>query len=130
MFLDEIIDLIDSRPGFSLDLTKPGTKFEIKTLNSTYNIEVLDRRRVMIQGGTRPNGKIRFPEPIFAVIAGSTFGGTMIKLGWVGQDMRLELYYGLGGHLTTSSMKKATMKSETGDIVIWGDMGSWIKEGF
>ena len=59
----------------------------IRTLNSLYRIVVLEppRPRILIQGGRF------FPEPTEARLAGANFGGSLLKLSWFGQGLRMEI---------------------------------------
>lgn len=58
-----------------------------RTLNSEYRLLVLDpvSRRVRVQGGGL------FAEPTDAVLTGASYGGSMIRLGWVCTGMQIEL---------------------------------------
>lgn len=57
-----------------------------RTLNTEYRMLVLDplRRHVRVQGGGL------FIEPTDAVLAGSSYGGSMIRLGWICTGMQIE----------------------------------------
>ncbi|HMV50690.1 MAG TPA: hypothetical protein PLD20_21235 [Blastocatellia bacterium] len=57
-----------------------------RTQNSQYRLLVLDppARRVRVQGGEL------FTEPTEAVLNGSSYGGSMIRLGWICTGMRIE----------------------------------------
>lgn len=57
------------------------------TLNSEYRLLVLDppNRRVRVQGGGL------FTEPTEAVLTGASYGGSMIRLGWICRGMQIEL---------------------------------------
>jgi len=75
-----------SKPGIDVNNLKPGTKLTIKTIYSTYEMETTDQPGVvLISGGTHINGTQR------AQFHGSTWGGSAIKCGWIGQDMHMEM---------------------------------------
>ena len=84
-----------------------GTKVEIQTLNTLYILEPSGKegRNAIVQGGKF------FPEPTEAGFGGSTWGGSMLKLGWIGHQMCLELVYtrptGEPGCVTTSLVQSA-----------------------
>jgi hypothetical protein len=61
----------------------------LRTLNSEYRIVLLDpvKGRVNVQGGSF------FTEPTEAVIEGSSCGGALLKAGWIGIGLQLELVY-------------------------------------
>jgi len=71
-----------------------GTKIVVETKNSTYCMEVLEDG-VMLQGGKY------FPEPRHAYFNGSTWGGSILKSGWIGYDMHMEFSCGRKRMLTT-----------------------------
>ena len=60
----------------------------VRTRNSDYEIFLLDPKsgRALAQGGEY------FPEPMEATVSGSTFGGCMLKVGWLGVGLRMEIY--------------------------------------
>jgi hypothetical protein len=68
-----------------------------RTRNSDYEIFLLDPKsgRALVQGGEY------FTEPVEATVSGSTFGGCMLKLGWLGVGLRMEIY--LNGKRTVTS---------------------------
>lgn len=57
-----------------------------RTLNSEYRLLVLDplAHRVRVQGGGL------FTEPTEAVLRGASYGGSMIRLGWICTGMQIE----------------------------------------
>jgi hypothetical protein len=68
-----------------------------RTRNSDYEIFLLDPKsgRALVRGGEY------FTEPVEATVSGSTFGGCMLKLGWLGVGLRMEIY--LNGKRTVTS---------------------------
>jgi len=74
--------------GINVHTLKPGTTVLAVTRNSLYKIIKGDRDEydVIIQGGKR------FYEPIGVNFSGSTFGGSMMKIGWIGYGMHMEFY--------------------------------------
>lgn len=80
---------IEDQDGVNITKLKPGTKLEVQTQSgSVYKITVLNpgKRRVEIQGGRH------FEQPEEVFLMGSTWGGSMIKLGWIGHNMCMEAY--------------------------------------
>ena len=63
------------------------TTLVVRTLNSSYRVVVLEppRTGILIQGGKF------FPEPTKARLAGASFGGSMLKLSWLGCGLRMEV---------------------------------------
>ena len=90
--------------GVVVDALEPGSRLIVETKNSRYSFEVLDegRRRASVIGG-------RFTEPSVVRIEGATAGGSVIKAGWVGVGLRLELAIGLK-RLTTSVVRSVSVK--------------------
>ena len=87
--------------GVNIVLLQPGIKIEVQTRNTLYHIEILDPNegKIKIQGGKY------FPEPTEAYLHGSTWGGSMLKLQWIGHEMHMEI----GAHkvVTTSAVQAA-----------------------
>jgi hypothetical protein len=59
-----------------------------RTRNSDYEIFLLDPKSglALVRGGEC------FAEPVEATVSGSTFGGSMLKLGWLGVGFRMEIF--------------------------------------
>jgi hypothetical protein len=74
--------------GINVHKLKPGTTVYAATKNSVYKIVKCDtdQYRVWIQGGKY------FPQPAEANFSGSTFGGSIMKIGWIGYGMYMEIY--------------------------------------
>ena len=78
-----------------------GDVLEIATLYSVYNFKMLDPPKgLAVASGS---GK-HFPSPTRVHLHGSNFGGSMIKLGWVGIGTWLELKPIVANHITCLSM--------------------------
>jgi hypothetical protein len=85
--------------GIELDKLAPGTRIEAQTRNTLYKIVAKGDGTFDIQGGTY------FPQCINARIAGSTWGGSMLKIKWLGIDMHMELYHPQDGKITTTAVR-------------------------
>ena len=82
-----------------------GSVVEVQTKHTLYIIE----RRL---DGDYIQGNLKYcPEPIKCRIAGSTWGGSMLKVGWIGIDMLLEFSVG-DFSITTSIIKDVRLKGE------------------
>lgn len=90
-FLQKLMEEQEQKGGLNVTLLEKGTKLTIETKNSIYQVVVVEGREVTISGGMTKEGQIRFPLPAKAIILGSTWGGSMLKIDWIGQDMRMEL---------------------------------------
>jgi hypothetical protein len=75
-----------------------------RTHNHDYEIFLLDPEsgRAMVRGGKY------FVEPTEVTVSGSTFGGCMLKVGWLGVGLRMEIYTG-GQCLVTSPIESLSV---------------------
>ena len=98
--LDGFTSEAATAPGVALTELDALSTLVVKTLNSLYRVVVLDppRTRILIQGGEF------FPEPTEARLAGSTFGGSMLKLSWLACGLRMEVCSG-GQRIVTSPVQ-------------------------
>jgi hypothetical protein len=71
--------------GVFLNELPPSTVLEIQTRHHCYQLVLLDDNNVLISGHP-----LYCPEPIQVAIAGSTWGGSMLKRRFVGRGMHLE----------------------------------------
>ena len=62
-----------------------GTAIEIETRNHTYTLVACGYRDALLHGHPQ-----LCPEPVRVVIHGSTWGGAMLKEGFIGRSMHLE----------------------------------------
>lgn len=85
--LHDLIEESKDDPGIDFGRLKPGTKVRVDTLYSTYEFTVLSGPKVMVKGGRY------FREEREGHLSGSTWGGTCIKVNWVGYDMNMEIVY-------------------------------------
>jgi hypothetical protein len=91
----------------------PGTKFLVETSNSRYHFEMLeDGWTALVQGGRH------FPHVTVAAIEGSTFGGRLLKSGWIALGLFLEMSAG-GKEVVTSRVRSITIDSSAGST--WTD---------
>lgn len=75
------------RKGLHVSHLEPLTRLELKTRNSLYQITVLEphRWKVIVRGGRF------FPTETSAYLCGSGYGGTLLKVAWVGIGLCCEL---------------------------------------
>ena len=88
--LDGFIEAVSQAHGIDLTEVDALSTLVVRTDNSVYHITVLrpSAREVLVQGGKF------FPERTRACLSGSSFGGSCLKLGWVGLGMHLEFHAG------------------------------------
>ena len=79
--------------GINVREAEPLVPILVATQNSLYRIIPLrwGNTDVLVQGGQF------FPEPTEARLAGSTFGGSFLKMHWISVGMHMEIDTGTGG---------------------------------
>lgn len=88
--------------GVFLQDLPPATVLEIQTQHHCYRAVMLAENSVLISGHPE-----YCPEPVPVSVAGSTWGGSMLKCGFVGRGMHLEFSHpGYGTPITTSRIKE------------------------
>jgi hypothetical protein len=104
-----------------LDLRKipPNTILSVETNNSVYMIKKIKDREIEITGGMQKDGEDRFPAPTQAFLVGSTFGGSMIKLDWLGHDMNMEV------HILKEDGASIFLTSCIRNVTVESPDGSW-----
>ena len=90
--------------GVLIEDLAAGSSLTARTKHSCYRFEIVDpaTRLARVTGGSL------FSEPTDVRIAGATVGGCMIKAGWIGVGLRVELTSG-GRRITTSRVKFLTV---------------------
>lgn len=78
---------VEASEGVSLSSLAPIDQLEVRTRNSVYQITVLGAGRVMVRGGSF------FPEWSAAHLAGSTLGGSFLKMNWIGYGFSMEFLH-------------------------------------
>ena len=101
--LDGFVDAASACHGISVLDLEPLTVLRVDTRNSVYRIVISQRTAVFVQGGQF------FPEPSAAHLAGATFGGSLLKIGWIGVGMRMEIC-GDDGPIVTSPVRRITIE--------------------
>jgi hypothetical protein len=76
--------------GVFLHDLPPSTVLEIQTMHHCYRAVLLGGSEALISGHPE-----FCPEPVQVAIAGSTWGGSMLKLQFVGRGMNLEFHHPL-----------------------------------
>lgn len=102
---DLVKDLAEKQlKGEYLDQLLPGEVIEVVTQNHTYLIERYGENYYI-------SGHPDFcPVPTKVRISGSNWGGTALKMGFVGEDMQLEFVLPDGQRVVTSFTEKVTKK--------------------
>lgn len=91
--------------GVDVRRLSPGTELVVETSNSFYHFVMLDAGglRALASGG-------RFDREAEVRIEGSTLGGTLLKVAWIGRGLSLELSV-RGRRLDTSRVRSITIST-------------------
>jgi len=86
--LDGVTEISPLLEGVTLMALEACDTIHVRTRNSDYEIFLLDPKsgRALVRGGEC------FAEPVEATVSGSTFGGCMLRAGWLGVGLRMEIY--------------------------------------
>ena len=108
--LDGIVAAVSQADGIGLIDVDAFTTLVVRTDNSVYRITILTphAREVLVQGGKF------FPERTRACLNGSSFGGSCLKIGWVGLGLHLEFHAGDQWIITSHVRAIAVEPSPTG----------------
>src|SRR5260370_33764935 len=74
--------------GVSLEGLPPDTVLQIRTQHHFYTVLLLGEGSVLISGHPQ-----YCPQPVQVTIAGSTWGGSMLKMRFIGRSMHLEFHH-------------------------------------
>lgn len=96
--LDGFLSASSAVDGVVLRDLEPLTTLLVRTCNSHYRIVISQNTAVFVQGGQF------FPEMTGARLEGSSFGGSFLKMGWIGVGLRMEIWSG-GQRIVTSPVR-------------------------
>jgi hypothetical protein len=91
--LDGFAEAVAVNEGINVREAEPLVPILVTTRNSLYRLIPLrwGGSDVLVQGG------LFFPDPTEARLAGSTFGGSFLKMHWITVGMHMEIDAGHGG---------------------------------
>ena len=87
--------------GVLLEDLPVGARLEVETRHHHYDIVNRGGGEVMIMGHP-----VYCPEPVPVKVHGSTFGGSMLKMHFIGRGMRLEFRHPTHGVVRTSKIRE------------------------
>jgi hypothetical protein len=93
--LDGFVEAADGA-GISVRDLPPLTGLSVQTRNTRYRIIVSRADEIIIQGGTF------FADPTAARLEGASLGSNLIKVGWIGIGLRMEIRAGTQRIVTTA----------------------------
>jgi hypothetical protein len=119
--LDGVTEISSAIEGVTLMALEACDTIHVRTHNSDYEIFLLDPKsgRALVQGGKC------FAEPVEATVSGSSFGGCMLKLGWIGVGLRIEFYVN-GKRTVTSPVQSLRVEH----IEFGADQSDPVESGF
>jgi len=74
--------------GVRVEDLVPGSRLQVKTQNTCYRILILFGAMALITGHP-----LFCPRPVLITIHGSTWGGSMLKVRFIGRGMHLEFHH-------------------------------------
>jgi hypothetical protein len=91
--------------GVAFRSLEPGIVIVVNTRHTCYRLVVVDgpEQRALVTGGWL------FPESTEVRVEGATGGGSVLKMGWIGVGLRLELSIGLR-RITTSGVRSIVVE--------------------
>src|SRR5688572_14339020 len=93
--------------GVALGSVEPLTSLVVETRNTRYHIIVRRSDEIVIQGGSF------FPDPTPAHFEGASLGSSLLRLGWIGLGLRMEIRAN-GQRIVTTPVRRITRaESET-----------------
>ena len=92
--------------GVSLDELPVGAVLDVQTSNTVYRIEHRGDGEVLISGHPEI-----CPEPVLVSFYGSTWGTPMLKIRFIGRDMRMEFFHPERGIVRTSRVRDIQERS-------------------
>ncbi len=108
MDLDWLIKKQDELKGIDISRLRSGNKLKITTINNEYELTVVDGANVWIKGGEY------FPKPKLGQMIGSTWGGSSLRLNWIGYGMHMEF-------VEDSRPTRIIKTSEVRAVTVFGD---------
>jgi hypothetical protein len=121
--LDGVIEISPLLEGVTLMALETCDTIHVRTRNSDYEIFLLDPKsgRALVRGGEC------FAEPMEVTVSGSTFGGCMLKAGWLGVGLRMEIFAN-GQRTVTSPVQSLSVEHVDFDAVQFDSAESELAE--
>jgi hypothetical protein len=101
--------IVASGPGVALRQLDPLTELMVETRNTRYRIVVSRDADILIQGGAF------FPDPTHAHVEGASLGGNLLKVGWIGVGLRMEIL-AEGRRIVTTAVRSITVADDTAPV--------------
>jgi hypothetical protein len=98
--------------GLSLSALAPGTMVSVVTRHSHYRVMVIDPRH----GRALVTSAVWFPEVTEVRLEGATAGGSVLKTGWIGIGLKLEMSVGRQRVTTSRVVSVAVVSVPRSDL--------------
>ena len=99
-----------SGPGVVLRQLEPLTELMVQTRNTSYRIVVSRDADIVIQGGTM------FSRiPLARHVEGASLGGNLLKVGWIGVGLRMEIVAD-GRRIVTTAVRSIVRQDDHGPV--------------
>jgi len=108
--LDGFVEETGNIRGLYLRDVEPLTTLIVRTRNSRYRIIVSRDTSAIVQGGRF------FPDATPGRIDGSGFGGSFLKVGWIGIGLRMEIFAD-GRRIITSPVRDISIQRPASAMV-------------
>ncbi len=105
----ETLEFSDELEGITLQTLRPCDRIHVRTCNSDYDIFLIEPEsgRALVRGGKF------FAQPVEATVSGSTFGGCMLRVGWLCEGLQME-FNANGRAIVTSPVQE--LRVERGSL--------------
>ena len=87
--------------GLALDDVEVGAVLEVETGHTRYRLENVGGGKVLISGHPQ-----YCPQPVLVTLLGSTWGGPMLKMRFIGRGMKMQFEHPVLGVITTSRVRE------------------------
>jgi hypothetical protein len=108
--MDGFTEAVSCTSGISLHDLDPLTTLLVHTRNSIYRVIVSQGTSVIVQGGPF------FPDATAARIDGSGFGGSLLKTGWIGVGLRMEIVAN-GERIITTPVREVAIEDRRSPVL-------------
>lgn len=105
--LEGLTELSPTLQGVELSTLVTFDTIRVRTVHSDYRMFILDPKtgRALLEGG-------KITEPVEATVLGSSFGGSVLRTGWIGVGLRIEAL-AKEKYIRTSPVQSLCVEHET-----------------
>jgi hypothetical protein len=104
-------EISESEEGLSLEDSSIGDLVEVETKHRCYTFENRGNGEVLISGHPE-----YCPQPVLVALNGSTWGGPVMKMGFIGRGMLLEFRHPVYGIIRTSRIQEIRQLGQKSQI--------------